>query len=95
MKMLSVHTSVLSLSDWKVLMREIAVAWWCDFATRPKKRLKSWLQGKGVRVSIRWKNSTAAAAVAVVLTARMEFKRRVRLAASEMGGDGEVEKGCE
>jgi len=88
MKMLSVHTSALSLSDWKVLMREIAVAWWCDFATRPNKRLKSWTQGKGLRVSILRKKSTAAAAVAVVSTARMEFKRRVRLAESEMGGGG-------
>jgi len=52
------------------------------------------MQGKGTRVSILWKKSTAAAAVAVVSTARMEFKRRVRSAASGAGG-GEVEKGCE
>lgn len=51
------------------------------------------MQGKGVRVSIRWKKSTATTASAVSRV-RMEFKRRVRCAASEMGG-GEVEKGWE
>ena len=49
------------------------MAWWCDFPTRPNKRLKSWTQGKRLRVSILRKKSKAAAAVAVVLTARMIF----------------------
>ena len=64
----------------------------CDFATMPNKRLKSWMQGNGFRVSIRWKKSTETAASAD-WRVRMEFKRRVRAAASEMDG-GEVEKGC-
>lgn len=66
----------------------------CDFATMPNKRLKSWMQGKGFRVSIRWKKSTETeTAASADWRVRMEFKRRVRAAASEMDG-GEVEKGC-